>query len=377
MDLAVLILLNLVFLVIFYILFSIQMGRAIEKSRKSGIPREFYQNVEMIIQYLDTTLESVNQKNDALYKMLLRAETLKGELEALLERSERGGRAKGKKAAPAIQKPAAPAEPMAESTAAARPSTGNSAMERLLQQAGADQVEWTRSKDDLPALIGARANRPSPGSRPAPEGGASLNGVFAGIGRLARRVIGGTAPSRDEDENSPMQGPGTGTTAVPPAPTVSFEQQLYGYVPARGVRTSSRPNSKEAAREMDASPEHLRSSAEEQTEVDEAYFPDGLSEQRREKVEPFIDAAGDRATATNASAAGGQPLPEVPDLSRAGDRTAFVRALLRRGLGIDEIAATTGISYQEIELIEKIMQTGAVPGVRGSRRSTNRERRGM
>lgn len=439
MDLAVLILLNLVFLVVFYVLFSIRMGRAIEKTRKAGIPREFYQNVEMVIQYLDATLESINQKNDSLYKMLLRAETLKGELESLLdrreaidraERSPPSGRRKSRKSAPLSEaaegaKPVRTADPGgglarvasalpggaslssasgSETSRRRPPSAGDAALERLLEQAGPDHVRWTESEAELPELIGARANRSGPGPSvsmqgipdanpgrmpPVGPGGTSmgpavtnpLNGVFAGIGRLARRVL-GEPPARDrEGDDGSRQGAATVANHIPPSPgsqsPISFEEQLYGYAPSR--RPQSRPARPDRGGLVDETADEtadrgtagllLRAvesegestAALEQTEVDEAYFPNGILDHR----------SGDERLAE-----AGMPFPEVPDLTRPGDRATFVKELLRRGLGIQEIAVTTGISYQEIELIEKVMQTGADRSARGSRRGLSQRRSG-
>ena len=349
MDYGILIFLNLIFLGFFYFLFSIRLGKALEKTKKQGIPREFYENVEMVVRYLDTTLESITQKNEAFYRVVSRADELKKELEALLVEYEKSSKRRKKRPAsetPESQSPSELAGPEIRApekkTAVMRPTDdvrADRTVERLLRDAGEDRIEWSGASNpgDLADLIGAKKDRPvknSSGKNPQHRGGPAAETVFSGVGRFARRILGlPELPSLPVEEPEIQDNTSTGrertVRAQEPTPEqrLSFEEEMMGYSPkaAYPERALSVPP---------PLPEDFR--------AESAVSP------RTEGIPATPESEEIRATWLSDLV--------VPDLSNVRERATFVRTLLQRNVPVEEIAAFTGIAVGEIEFIRKVME---------------------
>lgn len=349
MEYGILIFLNLVFLGFFYFLFSIRLGKALEKTKKQGIPREFYENVEMVVRYLDTTLESITQKNEAFYRVVSRADELKKELEALLVEYEKSS--KRRKRRPASETQEAPTPPhasrLSKSAAPGRQTDdlrADPTVDRMLRDVGEDRIEWSGASNpsDLAGLIGAKKDR---SVRHSPEGkSAGAESVFSGVGRFARRILGlpelpSLPPSMAHEEREPSAKDSKRESQVSqtPGPTaeqrLSFEEQLMGYAPKTPYPQRSIPvppplpesivdeDQREIAREYEAPYEK----------------EDSITEARKPPSASLSDV-------------------DVPDLSNVKERATFIRTLLQREIPVEEIAALTGIAVGEIEFIRKVME---------------------
>ncbi|MCB1169992.1 MAG: hypothetical protein KDK25_06635 [Leptospiraceae bacterium] len=81
MELAILISVNLLISFLVYVAFSVRFRMALEKERKNRIPRAFYDNLQMTIQYINTATNSVDEKTEAFYRLVLKSEEVARRLE--------------------------------------------------------------------------------------------------------------------------------------------------------------------------------------------------------------------------------------------------------------------------------------------------------
>lgn len=88
MELLTIILVNLIVLFLIYVVLSMRFSRAVEKVRKGGIPRELYDNLKSVIQYVDNGAERTAAQTKSAYEMLKRMESLKAEIDSRIERLE-------------------------------------------------------------------------------------------------------------------------------------------------------------------------------------------------------------------------------------------------------------------------------------------------
>lgn len=316
MDYGTVIFVNLILFGIMYSVFSIRLRRAVEKAKKQGIPREFYENVEMVVHYLDTTLESIQQKNEAFYRLVSRADELKKELEALLAQYEKTRR----------RKRSVPQKLQPESTEP-KEDRVDPAIERLLRDAGEDRIEWSGASNpaDLAELIGAKKDRAVNYSSGKTEKPNKISETWlTGLGRTARRFLGlpatlsspATSDDFDFNDTVPEQKKQmSGAQEVTQEQKINFEPELLSYAP----RTADR--------------QKAAASAEDRP----------------------VDALSDRAEPEEVRPSWMTEMT-VPDLSNAKERATFVRSLLLRDVPVDEIAAFTGITVGEIDFIKKVME---------------------
>ena len=107
MDIAVLILVNLITAVIMYVLFSLRFSVAVEKAEKASrktIVRELKQNIEQAIRLMDDSLDIIDRKMTTFYRLLRRAEELAEELD-VKTKARTKAREKEKTQAKTKQKP--------------------------------------------------------------------------------------------------------------------------------------------------------------------------------------------------------------------------------------------------------------------------------
>ena len=96
MELAILITVNALISFLVYVAFSVRFRMALEKERKDRVPRQFYENLQMTIQYVNTAMSRVDERTESFYRLLLkseemvqRLETANAEFEKNLKRSRR------------------------------------------------------------------------------------------------------------------------------------------------------------------------------------------------------------------------------------------------------------------------------------------------
>ena len=75
-DLIALAVVNLLTAVLLYFFFSLRASRAIEQSRKNPFTPELEENIKLAVQYINSSLELLDQKKKACYQMLRQAEAL-------------------------------------------------------------------------------------------------------------------------------------------------------------------------------------------------------------------------------------------------------------------------------------------------------------
>jgi hypothetical protein len=84
MEIAALILVNLLTALSMYLLFSVRFENAVKNAPKNAIMDELKDNVESTIEYINSALDLMNSKNEAHYRMLKRGDETVRRLEELL-----------------------------------------------------------------------------------------------------------------------------------------------------------------------------------------------------------------------------------------------------------------------------------------------------
>ncbi len=94
MELLALALVNVVTAGLMYVFFSIRFSRAVrqtvEQSRKNSLIRELKENVELTIEYINSSLDTMDQKTRSFYQLLRRSEELATRLESLHQAPDSG-----------------------------------------------------------------------------------------------------------------------------------------------------------------------------------------------------------------------------------------------------------------------------------------------
>lgn len=88
MELLTLIVVHIAFLILAYFIFSLRFSRAIKEAKENQITKEFRENVEATIEYMDSALDLINTRTNTFYRMLKRAEELTARMEDLARNLE-------------------------------------------------------------------------------------------------------------------------------------------------------------------------------------------------------------------------------------------------------------------------------------------------
>lgn len=88
MELLSLILVNICALIIIYFIFSIRFSRALRESREVHIIRELKENIESTIEFINTSLDLMDQKLASFYQLLRKAEEIKNLNNSAVEKKE-------------------------------------------------------------------------------------------------------------------------------------------------------------------------------------------------------------------------------------------------------------------------------------------------
>ena len=418
MDLLALAIVNVVTACAMYVLFSIRFSRAVrqtvEQTQKKGLMRELKENVELTIEYINSSLDTMDQKTRSFYQLLRRSEELVRQLESMQadlrasesEAAAAGSRArKGRSASPkkTVDKPAlpnaanttrSPSQPAASPGEAGRTRAPGQPADDLLSgrsRSGA-ALEFARAEDSAgaynvdrvlkemgddrlqisaPAPSAETAYRTGERSRPvatyaAAPTPAAGTGVLGRIGAIARRVLGvdsmpdltaGAAAST----TAASAGASPGTTSARPAARFEIPQltpeELEQAVPGTPRRAP-------------------RSASEAVPAVEPAILPrlDRL-DLGSQSVDAWGEVPNDAVRRTNAGrspGAGYGPLfsagPQLPPPSEIlasegltngahegeARRADVIRTLLRYGYRPSDISRATGIALPEVELVASL-----------------------
>lgn len=336
-------------MVFFYFLFSVRLGRISEKTKNSGISKELYENIELVIRYLDTTVETVNQKTESFYRLVQRANTLKQEFEQLIQESEKKSKRKKKSITQEVITQEISSQSSATNTAHLKQESNpiyskdsNSVAERILnQQTETDRFEFSSSTGDLAQLIGAQKDRSANKS-------ASAEGFLTGIGKLTRRIFGlplvplSTSEAQEELElsNATRSLSKGYPTEIEPNNSSKRSQPNYS-----GGYTTGRPENEKQiypARSNQTSGQQLTSNLA--SEAITLNLNPNQTNQQNDYEALIYHQATNKYTDI-----------EIPDLNNPKERADFIRLLLRKPMGVDEISTLTGISLGEIQFVQKVM----------------------
>ncbi len=89
MELAILITVNLIISFLVYVAFSVRFRMALDKERQNRVPRAFYDNLQMTIQYINTATATVDEKTTVFQRQLRRSEEILKRLEKANEDFEK------------------------------------------------------------------------------------------------------------------------------------------------------------------------------------------------------------------------------------------------------------------------------------------------
>ncbi len=400
MELAALALVNVVTAVAMYFFFSVRFSRAvrqtIEESRKNSLLRELKENVELTIEYINSSLDTMDQKTRSFYQLLRRSEELVETLTELqadaIARASSTGAAKSKKkkvAARGKARTPAKSKKTASSSkkkAARTPaSTGpadfnddaaiaagrfgdaepaaaedtNYNVDRVLADVGADRLEISQPAESVEsAYRSGELSRPAGETRPA-QPPAAGGGLISRVGQVALRILGiDSLPDGGADRATSAGDAGESAPAprqrfeIPELPPerVPGESGLLPRLPDTPAAQSDRP----------------RQSAAPRTD----YFDRGSA--------AAPDAAGSPRDRQNPGAGYGPAFSMQPELpppaeilraeglvgrTEAGEagRREVIRTLLRYGYGSAEIARATGIALPRVELVAALPDGGPRP----------------
>mgnify|MGYP006927632832 FL=1 len=332
-----------------YFLFSVRLGRISEKTKNSGISKELYDNIELVIRYLDTTVETVNQKTEAFYRLVQRANTLKQEFEQLIQESEKKSKRKKKSIAQEVitqdtssQSSATNSVILKQDSSPFYSKDANSVAERLLnQQTETDRFEFSSSTGDLAQLIGAQKNRST--NQPA-----TAEGFLTGIGKLTRRIFGLPLVPLSTKEVQEKIEPSNETRSlrkdypIESQPNYASERSRPHY--SGDYATGMPINEKQIypARSNQTSGQQLTSNLA--SEAITLNLNPNQTNQQNDYEALIYHQATNKYTDI-----------EIPDLNNPKERADFIRLLLRKPMGVDEISTLTGISLGEIQFVQKVM----------------------
>lgn len=371
MDLLALALVNVVTAGAMYLFFSLRFTRAVEQSRKNTLVKDLKENVELTIEFINASLDLMDQKNRSFYQMLRRAEDLTKQWDEVLEAGPPPEKARASKKKKASRK-----------TAKKAPASSDAAPPAVRARSFA--------ADDVPEDPSDEPPRSRYDEQVSDAGGYNVEGVLAGLGE--DRLDISPAPTSGDDayrsgEASRLRSGGNGdrydwSTAGRAASgeDSALLGRLGGFV--RRMLGIPQMDSGPAARaESPARPAEQRRPAErpparftipELPPEPEETPPPRLPRLDRLDLEPVRPESPERLTYGPADTAGpafsGQPESwlnpgELSDrLQKQGAKKSDVaRTLLNYGYRVEEIQAATGLSRPEIELVASLPAGGPRP----------------
>ena len=417
MELLVLILVNIVTAVVMYVVFSIRFTKAVEEARANPIIRELKDNIQITIEFINTSLDLMDEKTKTFYQLVRRSEEIAKQLEESPKPARRSTAKSSSKSAGKTTKKASSkttrkkntsrkaSEPMAAAienppTSENEPapplqalggpgidqdhSPGSDPMERALSGLGDDRLDLTPPADDSTAAyrageLSAGLAQAFGGVQPAQPG--PVGRFLSGMGSRMRSLFGGGTASAGTSDSAGAAD-STGAPLQQGAPTSSGEQADFAGVLSRtGDRLVAKAEREAAARNRQPRSMNprdileLSSESAEQiiaqslgTEASPASAPElpgleGDTESAvagRERMEPRQPASSPEAEKLNIDAVLARSGLDLRDRSPAG-RADRIKELLRHGFDPRAISAGTGIALPEVELIASLPEGAMRP----------------
>jgi hypothetical protein len=421
MELAALALVNVLSALAMYLFFSMRFTRAVEEQRKLPLTRELKDNIRLAIEFINSSVDLMDQKSRTFYQMVRRAEELTARLEelsaveresatapkkrrsrktevaeqgALLAAPTAGTEAReaagsdsrpptGKKAtiAATLAAPQPPSAPAAR--IAARPASGERAgyagahvgpdesydVERALDRLGADRLDITPAAPSVDAAFrSGELSRPADRFAEAQPGDV-LSGFLGRIGGAVRRTLGLESALTGLNYEEVVR---AARAAREPGPASASESQVPGAIVERprfvipeAPPLEARPPRRAAA---EPQPRDLLPRFDRFENGGPAFSaePEGLYGPQRTR-------AAARATRGLENDDASDPLLDALEtalqrgelrnfvLSQRSQRTQVLRALLSYGYRPEEISAETGVGLAEIELAAALPAGGRRP----------------
>ncbi|MBX7058202.1 MAG: hypothetical protein K1X75_09050 [Leptospirales bacterium] len=383
MELAALILVNLFLAALMYLFFSMRFSRALSEARRSALPEELKENVRLAVQFIDNSIEFIQDKHQSFYSLVRHAEgisrSLRESMEQLEAQSKKGrrGAARSRKAVEDLfaatqsdgrkpthaaeasgKEPQSSAEPDA-ALRAKQPSRkltqssstppedalrSDTAIERALGRLGNDSLELSAAPGSAEAayregMLSRAPRDDAPAS--APNGGELVAGVLGRIGGAVMKLMGAE---------------GLSSSAAPAASVESIRRSQRFEIPEAPAETIA-PHS--VARLPPSSPR-----------------VDRFERSSDDDLAPVFSAASREIAApgrsSNASASDGNQSSLEAELElalrqadlrsllarRPEERSAILRLLLSYGYDAEQVARESGAARAEVELL------ASLPGVR-------------
>ncbi len=373
MDLLALALVNVVTAGAMYVFFSLRFTRAVEQARKNSVVKDLKENVELTIEFINASLDLMDQKNRSFYQMLRRAEDLTKQWDEVLESGAAPAKPRGskKKSAKKAAKKTAVKSKAPPPTVRAESITDAELPERGIPHDIPDD------DFDEEAVAG--------------RGGYNVEGVLAGLGEDQLDISPSPASSVDAYRSGEASRPRSAvpgdrydwsrTAADGPAPGEDgallgrlggFVRRMFG-LPQMDTGARPAPAAEPRTRRLPAERPPARFTIPElPPEVEEPPAP-RLPRLDRLELEPVRpESPEERLTygpgETASPAFSGQPESwlnpgELSDrLQKQGAKKSDVaRTLLNYGYRVEEIQAATGLSRPEIELVASLPAGGPRP----------------
>ena len=362
MELLALAFVNLLTAAVMYILFSLRFSRAVEQTRKNQLFKELRENIELAVEYINTSLDAIDQRTASFYKLVRRAEEIARSLEQSTTRRPRKKKATASKSrTPVAEKaptdagdhqrskkstPSTSQEVVGESVGEEAGTESSAYLDRVLRSMAEDSLSLEPTAESSEeAYLGGRLTRASAVDQPA-TGAAGLTVIGSFFRRLlgaggdsfstnlpsqakapsvsvpdAREASGGrAAPSVPETETAPPANNRTGARFV--VPDLDQLQKRLKPEPARGDR-------------LELSAINPQFSGQPRLPLDDGEAVDPVALSRE------LSARAARQEANEAAAP-------------PRDKRDLIRTLLASGYRPAEISSSTGISIAEIELVASL-----------------------
>lgn len=398
MELAALVMVNLVTATAMYFFFSLRFTAAVKKASKTVVLKELRENVEATVEYINTALDLMEEKNRTFYRMLRRSEELTAKLEELEQGTARSGTRKSRKKTTVPDK----SPPGKKTTATTGKKVKNEPVQtgeqerdldvgddgapdylmRVLDQAGnPDRFESAefQTREPVSSRGPASSNQPTR---------TKATGLLGAIGDIFVRALGGQSVGSETLLTSDKKNlPGVKKTEMVDFQTSFNQARQTVPAPEQGTKVPEKSGSRpESAKEpKDHSETSKNQDGDHFDHVVESPPPRyGTSEER---IRSFLSGQADRLPEKLDGGKGsGHPVTvsgftedlladlELPEpVSDSGEderlpvtesslleqfrsmgpveRKGLVRELAREGASVSEISILTGLGPAEIELI--------------------------
>lgn len=401
MELAALALVNVLSALAMYLFFSMRFTRAIEEQRKLPLTRELKDNIRLAIEFINSSVDLMDQKSRTFYQMVRRAEELSARLEefSALEREsaaapkKRRSRKTNDSAQGALPVAPAAAAPVAEAPAAVvaeKPAATRTAapvrrssyaaayggreesydVERALDRLGADRLDITPVAPTVDAAFRSGELSRTADRFAESQTGDVLSGFLGRIGGAVRRTLGLesslTGLNYEDVVRAARAAREPGSAAAPQGSGQTSERPRFVIpaapeAPVLEARPPRRAPAEEGPRELLPRLDRFESSGPAfSAEPEGLYGPQRTRADGRRTRDAEADAASDPLLDALETALQRGELRKFV-LTERSQRTQVLRALLSYGYRPEEISAETGVGLAEIELAAALPAGGRRP----------------